>query len=201
MQNLQSKLLWCLAILAPGILILLGPRLVSSFGVDKVAPPLEVLRDGGAYISCTAPFEPVVETGTGEQTALSCVIVDGREAMRLFPTVPFDPGSTNWNKQGLSLLLEHYFSNRFQGKTITVAITAKCERCTRPVQVLYATGVNGNSGWVPLNLTPEFSKFTFDYDVPPNNDHRKINPRIVLNTNNPDDAKIFISGISVVAEQ
>ncbi len=56
----------------------------------------------------------------------------------------------------------------FQGKTIEVTVKAR-PASSDPAHILmlnYSAGPAGDSGWKEFELTPEFSDYTFTFDVP-----------------------------------
>jgi len=57
---------------------------------------------------------------------------------------------------------------QFSGMTIRVTVRARPtdDRGAMQIAVNYSAGRVGESGWEVFDLKPEFSDFTFDYDVP-----------------------------------
>ena len=105
---------------------------------------------------------------------------------RLTSSAPVDKTSTDWEKQGLTVVFPVAFNNATAGKTVEIGFAARSSSANGAdkVSILYATRQAGNSSWREFKLGADFQMFTFKYKVPVD-DKPYVNGPIVVITSDP----------------
>ena len=87
---------------------------------------------------------------------------------RLTSSVPLEPTSVVWEKQGMSTRFPVAFNNKTNGGKLQIGVIARAPaaNASKAISVVYATYQAGNSGWKDIPLGPNFELTTFTFDVP-----------------------------------
>lgn len=150
----------------------IGPQPEAAAPPSHEAQLVTAMRQaaagGGVTVSFMEKDAKMWTVAEGHQLERLSLDPAGPSFARLTSSTPLEWKSSEWLKQGLSVMLPIDFAKRANGKKIEIGLVARSSAAkgSDRITAVYATGQAGNSHWQGMALKPQFEVLKFTYDVP-----------------------------------